>query len=142
MKKEVIFFEEERKKRQYYPRANKVDNWIFLSGVVALDDHGKTVGVSIEEQATRIFEEIQKTLEDLGSSMDNIVRMMTFMVNIEDFGKVKEIREKYIPQDKNPAATAVEVTSLVKSFMNQGQLVKHAPPLLIEVECTAIIPDG
>jgi enamine deaminase RidA (YjgF/YER057c/UK114 family) len=141
MKKEVIFFNELRRKRQYYPKANKVGNWIFLSGVVALDDQGKTIGATIEEQATRVFEDIKKTLEELGSSMDNIVRMLTFMVNIDDFGKVKEIRERYIPQDKNPAATAVEVSSLVRSFMNQGQLVKHDPPLLLEVECTAIVPD-
>lgn len=141
MKKEVILPNEQRRKRQYYPRANKVGNWIFLSGVVALDDYGKTVGPTIEEQATHVYDEIKKILENLGSSMDNIVRMMTFMVNIDDFGKVKEIREKYIPQDKNPAATAVEVSSLVRSFMNEGQLVKHDPSLLIEVECTAIIPD-
>jgi enamine deaminase RidA (YjgF/YER057c/UK114 family) len=141
MKKEVILPDEQRRKRQYYPRANKVGNWLFLSGVVALDDYGKTVGPTIEEQAIRVFDEIKNILESLGSSMENIVRMITFMVNIDDFGKVKEIRERYIPQDKNPAATAVEVTSLVKSFMNEGQVVKHDPPLLIEVECTAIVPD-
>ena len=88
MKKEVIFFNEERRKRQYYPKANKVGNWIFLSGVVALDDEGKTIGPTIEEQATQVFEEIKKTLGELGSSMDNVVRMLTFMVNIEDFGSL------------------------------------------------------
>jgi len=141
MKKEVIFFEESRRKRMYWPRANKAGNLIFLSGVVGLDDYGKAVGRGIEEQAIRCFEEIKKTLETLGSSMENIVHMITFMVNIDDFGKVKEIREKYIPPDKTPAATAVEVTSLVRSFMHEGKLVEHDPPLLLEIDCTAIIPD-
>ena len=138
MKKEVILYPDGTAP---WPRAVKAGNWIFIAAA-GTDPNGNVVGPSFEEQLTYIFETVKKTVESLGSSMENIVHMITFMVNIDDFSKVREIRGKYIPPEKMPATTAVEVTSLVRSFMSEGKLVKLDPPMLVEIDCTAIIPDG
>jgi len=130
MKKETIFEEEAMRERKPWPRATKVGNWIFMS-VAGTGDDGKPVGPTIEEQATYAYEEMKKTLESLGSSMDNIVQRMTYYTNIEDVAKTRPIWQKYISPDQRPAGAAVEVKSLVKM----------EPPLLIEVSVIAIIPD-
>ena len=128
MKKEVIFYEESSKIPG--PRANKAGNLIFLVAS-GLGRDSNPVGPTIEEQATYCCESMKKTLESLGSSMDNIVQRITYCTNIEDISKVSPIWRKYISPNKKPASVAVEVKSLWKT----------EPPLLIEVSVIAIIPD-
>ena len=127
MKKEVIRYSDNRP----WPRAVKAGNWIFMA-VGPIDEEGNVAGPSFEEQLTKIFEKIKETVESLGSSMDNIVEMTLYYVDMaRDVGKVGPIREKYIPDDKMPAIAGIGIKELYSTD----------PPLLIEITCSAIIPD-
>lgn len=68
---------------------------MFSSPAVGGD--GNTVGPGFEEQLDYIFSEMKETLENLGSSMDELVEMTMYMVNMEREGKkVGRVWAKYI----------------------------------------------
>jgi len=111
-----------------FSQAVQVGDTIWVSGQVGMDATGM-VGDGIEAQARLAFQNLQHVLEAAGSSLDDIVELVSYhtsMNGIRDFGKVKAT---FIT--KNYAAwTAVGVTELV------------FPQLLVEIKATAVIGSG
>ncbi|MBW2408783.1 MAG: RidA family protein [Deltaproteobacteria bacterium] len=111
-----------------FSQAVRAGNTIWVSGQVGMDATGMA-GDGIEEQARLAFQNLQHVLEAAGSSLDDIVEMVSFhtsMNGIRDFGKVKA---EFITQDY-PAWTAVGVTELA------------LPQLLVEIKATAVMGSG
>ena len=128
MKKEVIFHPGGTVP---WPRAVKAGNWISIVAA-GIDAKGVVVSADFEAQLDFTYSEMKKTLDSLGSSIENIVQMTIYLVDMErDLPKVSAIRKKYIPDDKFPAVAAIGTT----------QLAPMDPPLLVEISCSAIIPD-
>ncbi len=128
MKKEVILYPDGTAP---WPRAVKAGNWIFVAAA-GVDRDGNTAGPTFEEQSAHALEEIKTTLESLGSSMDNIVQMTTYYVDMEsDSGEMSEIWGRYFTVGKYPSVAGIGIK----------ELLKLDPPLLIEMTLTAIIPD-
>lgn len=51
---------------------------------------------SIEEQTDMCFENIERTLETVGSSLGEIVKTTVYLKSLDDFPKMKEVyREKF-----------------------------------------------
>lgn len=111
-----------------YSRAVKVDNLIEVTGTVAVDDEGKTVGVDDAYAQTRfIIQKIEKVLARAGATLKDVVRTRLFVTDIsrwEEYGKAHGEFFKAI----KPCTTMVEVSKLI------------SPEYLIEIEATAIIP--
>jgi len=101
-----------------YSDAVRVGDLVFLSGVVAPGEPA--------EQFRRIWTRIGRILEDAGSSLEHVVDMTTYHVDmhshIEDFIAVKD---EFLPQ--NPTWTAVGVTEL------------YMPNAVIEVKVIAAV---
>ena len=111
-----------------FSQAVQVDNTVWVSGQVGMDEAG-LAGDGIEAQARLAFQNLQRVLEAAGSSLDDIVELVSFhtsMNAIRDFGKVKA---EFIKQNY-PAWTAVGVTELA------------FPQLLVEIKATAVIGSG
>ena len=126
MKKEIIRSDSKHKP---WPKAVKAGNQIYIAAA-AMGDDGKCVGPEFEEQLDYIFSDMKKTLEGLGSSMDDIVEMTIYQVNLaRDNEKIGPIWGKYIK--KMPMVASI----------GTNQLLPLDPPLLVEITATAIIPD-
>ena len=112
--------------RVAYCRAKRIGNVIVVSGTVAVDAHGATVGgASLYEQARYALDKIRRALEELGSGLSDVVRTRTFVTDIGRFEEFAQAhREAFAGID--PVATCVEVARLV------------GPDLLIEIEVDAI----
>ena len=111
-----------------FSQAVQADDTIWVSGQVGMDETG-TAGEGLEAQARLAFQNLQRVLEAAGSSLDDIVELVSFhtsMNGIRDFGKVKA---EFISKNY-PAWTAVGVTELV------------FPQLLVEIKATAVIGSG
>lgn len=127
MKKEYI--PHEGAKAQFGPRAIKAGDRIYIASA-AVDDDSNSVGATFEEQADFVFRDMQKTLESLGSSMDDILEMTMYLVDIEqNIVKMKPIFDKYFKIFPMVAAIGTH------------QLFPFDPPLLFETTATAIVPD-
>ena len=111
-----------------FSQAVRVGDTVWVSGQVGMDETGMA-GDGIQEQARLAFQNLQRVLEEAGSSLADIVELVSFhtsMNAIRDFGKVKA---KFISKNY-PAWTAVGVRELA------------LPQLLVEIKATAVIGSG
>ena len=98
---------------------------VFTSGVISIDPKTNTlVAGTIEEQTEQVLSNLKNLLEAAGTSMDNVVKTVVFIKNMDDFATVNEIYANYFTKDC-PARSCVEVARLPKD-------------VLIEVEAIAV----
>lgn len=108
-----------------YSQAIEVNNMVFTSGVISIDPKTNTlVAGTIEEQTEQVLSNLKNLLEAAGTSMDNVVKTVVFIKNMDDFATVNEIYANYFTKDC-PARSCVEVARLPKD-------------VLIEVEAIAV----
>lgn len=103
---------------------------IYISGQVAIDASGKTVGAGdLAAQTEQVMTNLQIALEAAGATFADVVKITTFVVGYtpEQRSVIAGVRGKYLPQDNPPASTLVGVSALA------------AADWLIEIEATAVI---
>ena len=106
-----------------YSQAVKVGNLLFTSGMIPIDPATNTlVEGGIEVQAERALQNVKALLEASGSSMDNVVKTVVFIKNMDDFAKVNEIYAKYFTSDF-PARSCVEVARLPKDVLIEMEAI-------------------
>ena len=91
----------------------RAGDMLFISGQVARPvEGGRTlVGEKEYEQAKQIFTRIKLICEGAGGSLDDVVKLTIFMVNIKNNTEVWRARREFFTGDF-PASTLVEVRSL------------------------------
>jgi len=110
-----------------YSRAVKTGNFVFVAGTTAVDETGKVVGENDPyQQAIFIFKKIERALKEAGASLQNVVRVRTFVTDIKRWEEVAKAQGEVFAEIR-PAATLVEVKALVQ------------PELLVEIEADALI---
>ncbi len=102
---------------------------VLLSGQVPLDSKGNLVGIDdLAKQTEQVFLNIKNAITELGGTMDNLVKIGVFMVDVSQIQVFRDARNKFINTKNPPASTLVEVSKLFRD------------DVLIEIEATAIIP--
>jgi enamine deaminase RidA (YjgF/YER057c/UK114 family) len=110
-----------------YSRAVKTGNFVFVAGTTAVDETGKVIGENDPyQQAIFIYKKIEKALKEAGASLQNVVRVRTFVTDIKRWEEVARAQGEVFAEIR-PAATLVEVNALVE------------PELLVEIEADALI---
>ena len=102
---------------------------VFVAGQTGVDASGKTAQ-GFRAQAMQAFENIKTALASAGGSMDNVVRLTTYMTDLEQNADAyREVRASFFANKSTlPASTLLQITRLAN------------PSLLIEVDATAILP--
>ena len=98
-----------------YSRAIRVGSHIYVSGTTATDNvTGTVVGCNdAYAQTIQALENIEEALRKLGAGLNDVVRTKMYVVNIKrDWEKIGKGHAE-IFNDINPAATMVEVSSLI-----------------------------
>lgn len=102
---------------------------IIISGQIAIDNTGKLVGKNnLTEQTEQIFTNLKNIMTESGGTIDNIIKIGIYMLDITLVQTMRDVRDKYINKEKPPTSTLVQVSKLVGN------------DFLIEIEATAIIP--
>lgn len=119
------------KVRGIYTPAKKIDmgNFyqVYVSGVQApKDENHKVVTDDIEEQTKLVFEDIKKILEQAGATLDDVIKAVIYVTDMNEFDKVSEIRGEYF-KNSMPVSTLVEVNRMTRTGAK------------IEIEVTAIV---
>ena len=114
-----------------YTPAKKIDlgdsYLIFVSGVQApAGEQNEVATEDIAEQTRLVFEEINMILKQAGASVDDVVKAVIYLKDINDFQIVSPIRAEYF-KNSMPVSTMVEVGG----FVRKGSK--------IEIEVTAMI---
>ncbi|CAM5355183.1 Enamine deaminase RidA OS=Streptomyces griseorubiginosus OX=67304 GN=AQJ54_15675 PE=4 SV=1 [Streptomyces griseorubiginosus] len=82
-----------------------------------------------EAQARQVFENLRRCLAAAGASFDDVVKLTYFVTDLEDMPALRAARAEHIPDDRLPAASAVQVAGLVR------------PEFLMEVEAFAVLAE-
>ena len=110
-----------------YSRAVKVGNLVEVTGTVAVDADGRTVGAdSAYEQTRFILQKIEKVLAHAGAGMKDVVRTRMFVTQIHRWEEYGKAHGEFFAHIK-PCTSMIEVKGLID------------PSYLIEIEATAII---
>jgi 2-iminobutanoate/2-iminopropanoate deaminase len=122
-------------KKQRFARSVVVGDLIFVSGSSGRTmETGEVPSSDFREQIIVALDKIRGALEEAGSSMDNIVKTVIYLKNMEDYQLMRdtelEYYKKYAPYlvDEPPASTVMQVVSLAK------------PNMLVEIDVIAAKP--
>lgn len=103
-------------------------DFVFISGQIPLDPEGNIVGKGdARAQTVQIYEILKGVLEEIGGSLNDIVKLLTFYVNPDDFAAMAEVRKSYFSAGHLAASSAFCVRALAH------------PDALVEVEAIAIL---
>ena len=121
--KEIIATEKAPAAIGPYSQAVKAGNLLFTSGMIPIDPATNTlVEGGIEIQARRALENVKALLEASGTSMENVVKTVVFIKNMDDFAKVNEIYAEYFTENF-PARSCVEVARLPKDVLIEMEAI-------------------
>ena len=102
---------------------------VIISGQVALDSLGNLIGKGdFIKQSEQVFVNIKNIVTSLGGTMNNIVKLSYFVVDVSQIQALREVRNKFINIKTPPASTLVQVNKLFRD------------DVLVEIEATAVIP--
>ena len=109
MKKETIL----GKPGAPYAKAVKAGGFLFVSGNVAVNpETGQVPEGGIEAQTRQVLDNLKATVEELGSSFDDVVKVNIYLVNVKDFGGMNAVYKEYFPDP--PTRTTVGVHELAR----------------------------
>jgi enamine deaminase RidA (YjgF/YER057c/UK114 family) len=111
---------------ELWSNAIRAGDFLFISGMVSRGKEGRIEGNGEYEQAKMIFTKIRGMVEAAGGTMDDIVKVTIFVVNIKQNKEVWRARREFFRGDF-PASTLVEVRSLA------------GPETLVEIESVAYL---
>lgn len=112
----------------HYVDVVRAGNLVFVSGCVATDAAGRTVGGGdVIAQARQVHENLARCLAAAGATLADVCKVTVFLRNVADREKVDTVRRQYFGASR-PASTLVEISRLVRD------------DLLIEMEAIAVLP--
>ncbi len=98
---------------------------IFVSGQLPINpDTNEIVVGGIKEQTRQVFKNIAQILSVEGATLNEIVKISAFLLNLHDFKEMNEVFQEVF-SDSPPART----TTTVKAF---------PPGVLIEIDAIAV----
>ena len=107
--------------------ATRFGNLVFVAGQTGRDPITGEVGRDVREQTRYAIERIKAILASAGTSLDNVLTVLTHLSTRDDLAPYNEEYAKFFPTNK-PARTTVEAKL-------------NFPELLVEMTATACIPD-
>ena len=109
-----------------YSQAVKAGGLLFASGQIPLDPATQqVVAGGIEEQTTRVLENLKAIAEAAGATLGDAVKATVFLRDFNDFAVMNAIYARYFAADgmTPPARTTVEVSRLPKDVKIEIDLV-------------------
>ncbi|KAG9770074.1 hypothetical protein ABEF95_008724 [Exophiala dermatitidis] len=98
---------------------------VYVSGNIGIDPaSGKLVEGSITDRTKQALENIKNVLEEAGSSLQNIVKMNIFIVDMADYAAMNKAFLEIIP-DPKPARTCVCVKELPMQTDVEIECIAH-----------------
>ena len=100
-----------------YSQAVKSNGFVVVSGQVGLDPAtGQFVAGGVQEQTTRVMENLKAILEAAGASFSHVVKTTVFLKDMNDFTAMNEVYAKYFTAAP-PARSTVQAARLPKDAM-------------------------
>ena len=110
-----------------YSHAVIAGDFLFLSGQGALAPEGSgIVHGTIEEETRLTFSNIQAVLNEGGATLKDVVKVLVFLSDMDNFLAFNKVYKEYFPEDP-PARSCVETARLPGDMQ-------------VEIEVVALLP--
>lgn len=110
-----------------YSRAIKIGNRIIIGGTTAVDENSKIVGKDdFYTQTKYIFQKIEKYLNQMGASLENVVINKMYVTDITKWEEVGRAHAEFFAKIK-PCCMMIESSGFV------------SPEMLVEIETEAVL---
>jgi aminoacrylate peracid reductase len=104
---------------------SEAGNTIYVSGTLAIDKDGKTVGVGDVKAQTRfILESIKSVLEAGGGSIRDIAFNHIFLKDLKDYAAMTEVYREYFPANQ-PARYCIRADLVKPEFLVEIASIAH-----------------
>jgi len=114
MTKQIVHTDKAPQAIGTYSQAVNHQGLVFVSGQIPLDpDSMETVSGGIEAQIHQVFKNLSAVCNAAGGSLDDIVKLTIFLIDMGNFPQVNSIMEQYFTAPY-PARAAVGVAALPK----------------------------
>jgi 2-iminobutanoate/2-iminopropanoate deaminase len=107
--------------------AMRFGNLVFVAGQTGRHPMTGEVGRDVREQTQYALQRVKMILETAGTSLDNVLTVLTHLTRREDLAAYNEEYANFFPSNK-PARTTVEA-------------MLNFPELLVEITVTACMPE-
>jgi 2-iminobutanoate/2-iminopropanoate deaminase len=101
------------------------DNMAFISGQVAMDPKTKSIiSGNFEEEVETIMNNLKSLLEEMGSSLDSLLKVTVFLTDMNEFSRFNDVYKGYFEKDP-PARSCVEVGNLPFDARVEIEAIAH-----------------
>ena len=109
-----------------YSQAIQVGNLVYTSGQIPIDPAtGVFVEEGIKEQTRQSLTNVRAILEEVGLTMNNVVKTTVFMADMSDFADMNSVYAGFFTEPY-PARSAVAVKTLPKGALVEIEVIAEA----------------
>ena len=106
-----------------YSQAIQVGNLVYTSGQIPIDPAtGAFVEGGIKEQTRQSLTNVKAILEEVGLTMNNVVKTTVFMADMNDFADMNSVYAEFFTEPY-PARSAVAVKTLPKGSLVEIEVI-------------------
>ena len=96
-----------------YSQGIIVGDFVYTSGQIPINPKTGIMETDIKLATKQSMENIKAILEEVGRSLENVIKTTIFLKDLNDFNVVNEVYATYF-NENNPARSCVEVAKLPK----------------------------
>ncbi len=99
-----------------YSQAIRSGGLLFCSGQIPADPATGNIPEGAQAQAEQALTNLKSLIEAAGASIDNVVKTLVFIKDMNEFAAINDIYAKYFTEPF-PARTCIEVARLPKDVL-------------------------
>ena len=105
-----------------YSQAKICGNLVYASGQIPINpESGLIESLTIEGQTKQVCENVAALLEAAGSSIENVVKTVCFLSDMDNFAPFNGVYEKYFTS--KPARSCVAVKAIPKNCLVEIEVI-------------------
>ena len=116
MQKEIISTTKAPSAIGPYSQGIKIGNMVFTSGQIPVNPATGELVNEIKAATRQSLENVKAVLDEAGSSLEKVVKVVVFIKDMNDFAEVNEVYGEYFTENP-PARSCVEVARLPKDCL-------------------------
>lgn len=124
MEKEIIYTKSAPAAIGPYSQGVKVGNLVFTSGQLPIDIESGILVEDAGKAAEKALENVKTILEEAGSSLENVIKVVIYLRDINDFNAVNEVYSRYFTVNQ-PARSCVQVAKLPKGGILEIEAIAY-----------------
>ena len=110
-----------------YSQAVEIEALVYTSGQLGICPESGALAEGVQAQTKQALENVKAILAEAGLGMNDIIKTLVFIADMNDFAAVNEVYAQYICGDVLPARSCVEVSKLPKGGLVEIEVIakKH-----------------